>query len=68
MNRNQLKLIALISMIIDHIASVFVTNQTLYFIMRMIIGRIAFPIFCILIVDSFIYTKKPLVHIRDLFI
>ncbi|MFV0465227.1 MAG: TraX family protein [Lachnospiraceae bacterium] len=72
-----LKLIAIFTMLIDHIAASFlngyltlyaasespdpsVLNQLylLYTIMRLI-GRIAFPIFCFLLVEGFIHTRNP---------
>ncbi len=63
-----LKIIAVIIMLIDHTASVFLENDpvvlfriagrgiTLYFIMRTI-GRIAFPIFAFLLAEGFHYTS-----------
>ena len=68
-----LKLIAVISMLIDHIALVlgpeleFLTASlltvggrdiTCYYIMRRI-GRLAFPIFCFLITEGFAHTRNP---------
>lgn len=76
---NQLKMIAVISMLIDHTAVVFIENRILrgsspyqtgtaeamaYFagwrqidmVMRCI-GRLAFPIFCYLIVEGFLHTR-----------
>lgn len=65
-----LKLIALITMLIDHIAAVFVWRyisgtgaydnavlMNLYQIMRYI-GRMAFPIYCFLIVEGFCHTRN----------
>ena len=63
-----LKVIAVITMLIDHVASVFLKkNQilllqiagkelTLYYLMRMI-GRLAFPIFAFLLAEGFHYTS-----------
>ena len=72
-NGNQLKLIAVVSMIIDHIAYLFIGEGMLapamqagkelpaflmlYRVMR-VIGRIAFPIFCFLLVEGFLHTKS----------
>lgn len=58
MNSFQLKMIAIITMLIDHTAAVLISpNQPLYALMR-IIGRIAFPIFCYLIVEGFYHTRS----------
>lgn len=56
-----LKMIAIISMLIDHIGVIFIPNddpkyQMLYLIFRCI-GRLAFPIFCFLIVEGFYHTR-----------
>lgn len=53
-----LKIIAIVSMLIDHTAAVLVEpGTTQYNIMRSYIGRLAFPIFCFLLVEGFIHTK-----------
>lgn len=64
-----LKLIAVVTMLIDHIASVFLRADpivlfsalghtfTLYEIMRTI-GRVAFPIYAFLLVEGFIHTSN----------
>lgn len=55
-----IKIIAIISMVIDHTGSVFVNDKLypeLYQVMRGI-GRIAFPIFCFLLVQGFIHTSN----------
>lgn len=77
-----LKLIAVISMLIDHTAllvfsqfKLFNTPMftllgksiTLYFILRKI-GRLAFPLFCFLITEGFFYTKNPKKYATTLFI
>ncbi|HHX11665.1 MAG TPA: hypothetical protein GX731_02500 [Clostridiales bacterium] len=52
-----LKLIAIITMLIDHIGAVFITpNTTSYLIFRSI-GRLAFPIFVFLLVEGFHHTR-----------
>ncbi len=48
-----LKLLALITMIIDHVGAVFFPN---YPILR-IIGRLAFPIYCFLLVEGYFHTR-----------
>lgn len=58
LNGNQLKLIAVISMLIDHCAIAFCTSYgTLYWIMRGV-GRIAFPIYAYLLVEGFFHTRN----------
>lgn len=67
-----LKLLAVVSMLIDHLAAFYWYNNpafheawfhighkaiTLYFILRLI-GRIAFPLFAFLIVEGFVHTRS----------
>ncbi len=52
----QLKMIAMITMLIDHVGAVLFPQ---YMVFR-IIGRIAFPIYCFLLVEGGIHTKNPL--------
>lgn len=59
MSGSTLKLIAIITMFIDHFGAVLLENsshQVLYFTCRFI-GRIAFPIFCFLLVEGFGKTR-----------
>jgi len=53
MNTLYLKLIALITMIIDHTGAVFYPE---YPVLRLI-GRIAFPIYCFLLVEGYFHTR-----------
>ena len=59
LSRDNLKLIALISMIVDHIGFMFISfNSPLYFIFRMLIGRFSYVLFLFLFVTGF-YNIKP---------
>lgn len=53
MNVFLLKLIAIITMLIDHYGAIFKSNEMIY----RIIGRLAFPIYAFLIVEGFIHTR-----------
>lgn len=67
LSRNQVWLIAMISMLIDHCAITFtVKDSILYDILRWGFGRIAFPVFLILFIDGFMRTKHPWRHVLDL--
>lgn len=63
MSSFSLKLIAIITMLIDHIGVVFIpTNTQLYLISRSI-GRLAFPIFVFLIVEGFHHTHDIKIYL-----
>lgn len=58
MNGLSLKLIAMLTMLIDHATELLIPGgTTLYFIGRSI-GRLAFPIFCFLLVEGLLHTKN----------
>ena len=77
-----LKIIAVVSMLIDHTAHMFKNtlpflttpvnipfceNVTIYSIMRLF-GRLAFPIFCFLIAEGFYYTRNRKKYGLNLFV
>lgn len=68
LNGNQLKLIAVISMLADHCAVAFLeTGSNLYWIMRGM-GRIAFPIYAFLLVEGFFHTRDLKKYARRLLV
>lgn len=64
-NNDELKLAAAASMLIDHIGAVLLENTSLYqneswtiaAVVCRLIGRIAFPLFCFLLVEGFFHTS-----------
>ena len=53
-----LKIIAVVTMLIDHIAMAFLAQgSSLYMVMRSI-GRLSFPIYCFLLVEGFYHTEN----------
>ena len=58
MNRNTIKLLAIAAMTIDHIAFMFVPQNTaLYFIMRLF-GRMTAPIMSFMLAEGYRYTRS----------
>lgn len=53
-----LKIIAVSTMFIDHIGAVFLGAYPVPYYICRLIGRIAFPIFCFLLVEGFLHTKN----------
>jgi len=66
MNTFVLKIIAVISMLIDH--TVYIFPEYFPFELRGIIGRIAFPLYAYLIAVGIEYTKSPVKYLLRLFI
>ena len=60
-SQEALKIIACVTMLLDHIGAVLVpsmANYKVYYALR-IIGRISFPIFCFLLAEGVAHTKNP---------
>lgn len=53
-----LKVIALISMVIDHVALYLMEHGTVLYETMRCVGRIAFPVFAFLIAEGFIHTRS----------
>ncbi|MCY1714832.1 TraX family protein [Caproiciproducens galactitolivorans] len=64
MSRAQLKILAMVSMLIDHIGALFFPHIMLF----RIIGRLAFPLFCFFIAQGLIYTSNVRAYLGRLFL
>lgn len=64
LSTSNLKMIAIISMLIDHIGAVFFPTNYGF----RIIGRLAFPIFAFLISEGMVYTKNVDKYLKRIFI
>lgn len=53
-----LKIIAMVTMIFDHVAVIFLTDYGNMYGAFRIVGRISFPIFCFVLVEGYFHTKN----------
>jgi len=58
MNGLSLKLIAMFTMLIDHATALLVPGYSPLYLVGRSIGRLAFPIFCFLLVEGFLHTRS----------
>ncbi len=58
MNGYVLKMIAIVTMFIDHTAAILIPSDSTAYIICRSIGRLAFPIFCFLLVEGFLHTRN----------
>lgn len=73
-----LKIIAVLSMLTDHIAACLLAQELrihyteqlyqIFYVMRYVIGRLAFPIYCFLLVEGFERTKSRMRYAGRLFL
>lgn len=64
MNATCLKLIALCSMLIDHVGTIFFPHNPFF----SLLGRLAFPIFCFFIAQGFVHTSHLKKYLLKLFV
>lgn len=68
LNSNQLKVIAIVAMVIDHIASILLPHDfPIYWLMRMI-GRLTAPIMCYFIAEGYYHTSNLKKYTSRLFL
>lgn len=60
----QLKILALLTMTIDHMGAVLFPSQ----IWMRVVGRIAFPVYCFLLVEGFTYTRSRKEYLKRLLV
>jgi hypothetical protein len=64
---NQIKVIAAVLMVIDHIGMFFLPNGSFLYALFRILGRISFPLFAYMLAEGCRYTKNKLTHFALLF-
>ena len=65
---NALKVIAIISMVVDHFAYYLMEEGTMLYEVMRCFGRIAFPVFALLIAEGFRYTRNRMRYFLQLLI
>jgi hypothetical protein len=68
MDRNALKIIAIVTMTIDHIGFFLLNSDTTLYLATRIIGRIAFPLFAFMIVEGFFHTRDLKSYVKRLLV
>lgn len=58
LNRNQLKYIAIIAMVIDHIGAFFIPSSTIIYSICRFIGKLTAPLMCYFLVEGYNYTSS----------
>lgn len=66
MSGSALKVIAVISMVIDHSAYYLMEHETLLYEVMRCFGRIAFPVFAFLIAEGFLHTRNRMKYFLQL--
>lgn len=66
MSGSALKVIAVISMVIDHSAYYLMEHETLLYEVMRCFGRIAFPVFAFLIAEGFQHTRNRIKYFLQL--
>ncbi|EOA58798.1 hypothetical protein HMPREF1214_01914 [Bacteroides sp. HPS0048] len=61
-----LKVIAVVSMVIDHCAYFLMKSDTMQYEVMRCVGRIAFPVFAFLIVEGFLHTRNRMRYLLTL--
>ncbi len=57
---SELKLLALVAMTVDHYAAFLVNDASRAYLLMRTFGRIAFPVYCFLLVEGFLHTRDRL--------
>lgn len=58
LNRNQLKYLVIVAMVIDHIAATFLSNDSGIAVIMRMIGRLTAPTMAFFIVEGYFHTKN----------